>query len=213
LYDLPFFRNRKDLAGTFLGGFQVSGILTFHTGFPFTPVVANQGIRSASGEEFGPFRPVAFFGGNGNDSSNSTFLTGNGNFTGSFIPGANCFNGNGCNRIFRTTLNRNSAGDATFLLNPPGIGRNAFRGPRYFNLDLSVSKRFNLPKGLQFGENAGLDLRANFFNVLNKLNLGNFGFASDSTRINNGDQPNSNFGRATFGLSGRVVELQARFNF
>lgn len=214
LYDLPFFRNRDDLAGTFLGGFQISGILTWHTGFPFTPVVANQGIRSASGQEFGPFRPVAFFGGNGNSSSNSTFLTGNGNFTGSFIPGVNCINTpGGCNRIFLTTLNRNAAGDANFLLNPPGIGRNVFRGPRYFNLDMSLSKRFGLPKGLRFNEDTGLDLRVNFFNILNKLNLGNFGFASDSTRINNGDQPNPNFGRATFGLSGRVVELQARFSF
>ncbi|MBA3784640.1 MAG: TonB-dependent receptor [Acidobacteria bacterium] len=213
LYDLPFFRKRDDLAGTFLGGFQISGILTWHTGFPFTPVVANQGIRSASGQEFGPFRPVAFFGGNGTSTSNETFLTGNGNFTGSFIPGANCLNASGgCNRIFQTTLNREN-GQANFLLNPPGIGRNGFRGPRYFNVDLTVSKRFDLPKGLRLTENTGLDLRVNLFNAFNKLNLQNFGFASDSTRINNNDQPNPSFGRATSGLSGRVIELQARFSF
>ncbi len=214
MYDLPIFRNRNDLLGTFLGGFQISGILTYHTGFPFTPVVGGPGIRSVSGVEFGPFRPVAFFGGNGNSSSNETFLTGNGNFTGSFIAGANCINTpGGCNRIFQTRLNRNAAGEATFLLNPPGIGRNGFRGPRYFNVDLTLSKRFNLPKGLSLGENTGLDLRVNLFNAFNKLNLANFGFASDSTRINNGDNPNPSFGRATGGLSGRVVELQARFSF
>jgi len=215
LYDLPFFRNKKNLAGTFLGGFQVSGILTYHTGFPFTPVVGGPGVRSVSGQEFGPFRPVAFRGGNGTSGSNSTFLTGNGNFTGSFIPGANCIDpkGNGCNTIFLTRLNRNAVGDATFLLNPPGIGRNGFRGPRYFNVDLSLSKRFNLPTGLAFGENSGLDLRVNLFNAFNNLNLTPFGFASDSTRINNGDQPNFSFGRATSGLAGRVVELQARFSF
>ncbi len=213
LYDLPFFRKSDGLAKTFLGGFQLSGILTYHTGFPFTPVVGGPGIRSASGAEFGPFRPVAYFGGNGNNTSNSTFLTGNGNFTGSFIPGRNCIDSpGGCNRIFLTTLNRVN-GQATFLANPPGIGRNSFRGPRYFNLDMSVSKRFDLPKGLRIGENTGLDLRVNFFNILNNLNLANFGFASDSTRINNGDQPNTSFGRATAGLSGRVVELQARFSF
>jgi len=214
LYDLPIFRNRNDLVGTFLGGFQISGILTWHTGFPFTPVVGGPGVRSASGAEFGPFRPVAYFGGNGTDTSNDTFLNGNGNFTGSFIAGANCLNTpGGCSRIFQTRLNRNAAGEANFLLNPPGIGRNSFRGPRYFNLDMSVSKRFNLPKGFRIGENSGLDLKVNFFNILNNLNLANFGFASDSTRINNGDQPNTNFGRATAGLSGRVVELQARFSF
>ncbi len=214
LYDLPFFRKSEGLAKTLLGGFQISGIVTYHTGFPFTPVVGGPGIRSASGAEFGPFRPVAFFGGAGNSSSNETFLTGNGNFTGSFITGVNCINTpGGCNRIFSTRLNRNAANDATFLLNPPGIGRNGFRGPRYFNADISVSKRFDLPKGLSLGENTGLDLRVNLFNAFNKLNLANFGFASDSTRINNGDNPNLNFGRATSGLSGRVVELQARFSF
>ncbi|MCY7374540.1 MAG: TonB-dependent receptor [Pyrinomonadaceae bacterium] len=214
LYELPFFQKREDFVKTLLGGFQISGILTYHTGFPFTPVVGGPGIRSVSGVEFGPFRPVAFLGGGGNSSSNETFLTGNGNFTGSFISNANCINTpGGCNRIFQTRLNRNAAGDATFLLNPPGIGRNGFRGPRYFNVDLTVSKRFNLPKGLSLSETTGLDLRVNLFNAFNKLNLANFGFASDSTRINNGDNPNLSFGRATSGISGRVIELQARFSF
>jgi len=104
-------------------------------------------------------------------------------------------------------------GQATFLADPPGIGRNGFRGPEYFNVDMSISKRFNLPKGLSLSESTGLDLRVNLFNAFNKLNLSNFGFASDSTRINNGDNPNLNFGRATSALSGRVVELQARFSF
>jgi len=213
LYELPFFRNSKNLAGTFLNGFQISGILTYHTGFPFTPVVSGPGIRSASGVTFGPFRPIGFFGGAGNDSSNDTFLNGNGNFTGSFIPGANCINTpGGCSRIFLTTLNQVN-GQATFLANPPGIGRNTFRGPKYFNVDLTIGKKFNFPNAFSSNEQTSLDLRVNAFNVFNQLNLGNFGFSSDSTRINNGDFANPNFGRATFGLSGRVIELQARFSF
>ena len=215
LYTLPFFNKRDDFVKTALGGFEISGILTYHTGFPFTPVVGGPGIRSSSGATFGPFRPVAYFGGAGNSSSNSTFLTGNGNFTGSFITGNNlCINvPGGCSTIFLTTLNKNANGDATFLLNPPGIGRNTFRGPRYFDVDLTLGKRFSLPKTLRFNENTGLDLRVNLFNAFNRLNLNNFGFASDSTRINNGDNPNPSFGRATSGLAGRVIELQARFSF
>ena len=211
LYELPFFKNRNDFLETALGGFEISGIVTYHSGFPFTPVISGPGIRSVSGVEFGPFRPTGFFGGAGNDSSNDTFLNGNGNFTGSFIPGANCLTTpGGCNSIFLTTLNRDANGNATFLLNPPAIGRNSFRGPRYFNVDLTLGKKFAVPF---LGESSNLDIRANLFNAFNVLNLAPFGFASNSTRINNNDQPNPQFGRATNGLAGRVVEFQARFNF
>ena len=55
LYELPFYKKSDGLAKTLLGGFEISGILTFHTGFPFTPVVSGPQIRTASGAEFGPF--------------------------------------------------------------------------------------------------------------------------------------------------------------
>jgi len=87
---------------------------------------------------------------------------------------------------------------------PPGIGRNSFRGPRYFAVDMSLAKRTGLPSFL--GEGAFLEFKANFFNVFNNLNLANFGFFSPAV-----DSPD--FGRAQNALAGRVVELQARFNF
>lgn len=191
LYDLPFFRNRRDLAGTFLGGFQVSGILTYHTGFPFTPVL-RRGLQGRSeGNFIDPIRPIAYFGGAGTGTSNSTFLSPNGNFAG------------GGGRYFSTEPNGNLLSQ-----NRPGIGRNTFRGPEYFNVDLSLSKRFNLPKGLAFGENSGLDLRVNFFNAFNTLNLAPFGFGDSNTVVTD-----ARFGQAINGLAGRVVELQARFSF
>jgi hypothetical protein len=73
---------------------------------------------------------------------------------------------------------------------------------------MSIAKRFGLPKAWVIGEGAGIDLRANLFNVFNKLNLAPFGFHSDSTTI---ERPL--FGRATGALGGRVVEFQARFSF
>ena len=51
LYELPIFRKRR-LSGTLLGGFQVSGILTFHSGFPFTPVVARSGNTLGKRSDF-----------------------------------------------------------------------------------------------------------------------------------------------------------------
>jgi hypothetical protein len=70
-----------------------------------------------------------------------------------------------------------------------------------------LAKRFAIPPmpGLQ---NAGLEIRANAFNVFNNLNLKPFEFNTPSTQIESPD-----FGRATAGLAGRVVEFQARFSF
>ncbi len=85
-------------------------------------------------------------------------------------------------------------------------------------MSISVSmKQTRLPKLL--GEGARLELRANFFNIFNKLNLGSFDFGSNAVTIGNFDSGanrvnnNPNFGKATTGLSGRVIELQARFSF
>jgi hypothetical protein len=56
------------------------------------------------------------------------------------------------------------------------------------------------------GEASYLEVKANFFNIFNNLNLAPFGFFSPN--IDNPD-----FGRARNALAGRVVEFQARFNF
>ena len=50
------------------------------------------------------------------------------------------------------------------------IGRNSFRGPGFYNLDLSVAREFRLPK---LGERMRLRIRADAFNFLNHTNLGN----------------------------------------
>ncbi len=65
-------------------------------------------------------------------------------------------------------------------------------------MDLSVSKEF------RFTETAGIELRANAFNVLNLTNLLPFTFGASNTVINN-----NNFGRALGSTAGRVLELQA----
>ena len=88
-------------------------------------------------------------------------------------------------------------------------------------MDLSLVKHTRL--GGFLGESSDLEFRANFFNVFNQLNLKTFEFGSDATTLGFFDprgpnQPgvltnNPRFGIATAGLSGRVVELQARFRF
>jgi hypothetical protein len=185
LWDLPIFRNRHDLVGKALGGWQLDGILTAHTGFPWTPHTG-QCVRSANSNNFVcPSRPPRYFGGALDDTSNDAFTRPGGNFPGGGLKYFDANNPNG------------------LLL--PGIGRNSFRGPRYFAVDMSLGKRTGMPAFL--GEGSNLEVKANFFNLFNNLNLAPFGFFSPTV-----DDIN-NFGRARNALAGRVVELQARFNF
>jgi hypothetical protein len=69
---------------------------------------------------------------------------------------------------------------------------------------MSLAKRTGLPAFL--GEGTFLEFKANFFNAFNNLNLANFGFFSPPV-------DSQDFGRAQNAQAGRVVELQARFNF
>jgi hypothetical protein len=183
IWDLPILRNRRDGVGKVLGGWQLSGIFTAHSGFPWTPIdnvcfvtLGNQGIC--------PIRPVGYNGKAGTDYSNDTFLKPNGNFPGG---GPNFF-----------TLT--PAG-------PPGVGRNSFRGPRYRSIDVTFGKNTPLPF---LGEGGNLQLRMNVFNLFNNLNLTPFTFNTRSTVI---QDPFFGTAGDKSALAGRVVELQARVTF
>jgi hypothetical protein len=80
-------------------------------------------------------------------------------------------------------------------------GRNAFRGPGFYNLDVSIARS----AGLRWlGEGASLTFRADAFNLLNHSNLGN----PDSLFT---DPANPRFGFATFGRQGRQTGFPAVF--
>jgi hypothetical protein len=53
---------------------------------------------------------------------------------------------------------------------PGNEGRNAFIGPGFYNLDLSLGRTFRLP---WIGESGRITVRADAFNFLNHANLGN----------------------------------------
>ena len=200
LWDLPILRNRHDLVGSLLGGWEINGILSAHTGFPWTPttcIIASVPITNAS--NICPTRPTALLQEPGRSTSNEAFLTPDANFSG-IVHSGNCNAANG------------PIGGLPFfdICHPgtPGIGRNSFRGPNYFGLDFSVMKQFSLPSMRFLGEGAKIELRGNFFNAFNKLNLQPIGFNTDQNRIEN-----PRFGESAGGLAGRVIEFQARFSF
>ncbi|MEO7673497.1 MAG: hypothetical protein ABIU09_05400, partial [Pyrinomonadaceae bacterium] len=196
IYELPFFRdNTNGWMYKVFGGVEINGIVTRHTGYPFT-VFQGAGLRTPSGEFFGPIRPTGYNGNQPIANTNDNFLS-----PGGIFPG-------GGNQYFSGTIRNDASGRPNFELNPPGVGRNAFRGPKYFNVDMSLAKRFGLPSLGVLGEAANLELRVNAFNIFNTLNLTPFNFAEGNLFFTSG-----NFGQATSGLAGRVVELQARFRF
>ncbi|MFN0168275.1 MAG: carboxypeptidase regulatory-like domain-containing protein [Bryobacteraceae bacterium] len=77
-------------------------------------------------------------------------------------------------------------------------GRNAFRGPGFYGLDLSVSRFFRLRR---LGETGRLTVRADAFNVLNHANLNN-----PQNRL---DAQDPDFGEAPFGRTGRGSNFPA----
>jgi hypothetical protein len=173
------------------GGWQLSGVLTRHTGFPFTPTI-NGSIQLPNGRNIGSIRPVTYTGERPDSNTNENFLRAGG-----------LFNGRNVGQIFSLLPNTNNS----YLNNTPAIGRNTFFGPKYFDVDMSLQKRILLPNMGALGENSKLDLRVNFFNIFNSTNIAPLGSAS-SNRINN-----PNFTEAGRYLSGRVVEAQVRFSF
>jgi len=89
------------------------------------------------------------------------------------------------------------------LPGPPGTSCNGFRGPRYTDVDATLSKSFGLPSIKFLGERANLEIRANFYNLFNNLNLSRI----DATISD------SAFGEAQDVVGGRTIEMQVHFSF
>lgn len=200
IWSPTIFRGNQSYLEKILGGWTVSGILNAHSGFPWNPVYSDLGGSAVyEGSGGGPLRPVAYLGGLSTDYSNDAFIQ-------------QKFGAGGAGALFAAPtyvagppLDDIVNGDA--LPGPipqaPGLRRNGFRGPRYLDVDATLSKSFGLPNMPVLGEGAKLEFRANFFNLFNKLNLSNI--QSNIT--------DSHFGQAQDALSGRTIEMQARFSF
>jgi hypothetical protein len=190
-YSPKFFPNNKLLEGIF-GGIQISGILQYHTGFPWTPVYSNTGCNVVYvGSNYCTLRPGARIARGTGDSSNDTFKRSGGQFPNGGLA-------------YYTVPAFSSNGAPP----PPGVGRNSLRGPNYFDTDMDAQKTFGIPHSTIFGENAGLTVRAMFFNIFNQTNLTPFNTGDGNTLITS-----SQFGQAQTALGSRTIEFQARFSF
>ncbi|MCI0720060.1 MAG: TonB-dependent receptor, partial [Acidobacteria bacterium] len=163
LWDLPLsrvFRGRSDFVSKAFEGFQINGTLTAHSGFPWTPVVFGPDNGDPNGDGILPDRPTQFFGGEIKNPSNQDFIKGIFGHSGPAVFG-----------VFSDCNAHPQRCNNSMVRGLPGIGRNSFRGPQFRVIDLSIVKQTRLPKFLHLREEANLEIRGNFFNAFNLLNL------------------------------------------
>jgi hypothetical protein len=191
VYELPHVRSGNDFVKAAANGWQINGVITHHTGFPWTPVTydlqANELITGAN--LVGPTRPLAYYGGAGSSCSDSAWKTGS-----NFPKGGPAY--------FNTT----PPTSVNAPLYVPGIGRNSFRGPCYFDTDMSFAKEFTLDRFEHYTPR--LRLQVNAFNIFNILQLAPITFNSGGSNIQS-----ATFGESQSGNAGRVIEFVGRFQF
>lgn len=189
-YQFPTPFESNAFAKAILGGWQLTTLAIIQSGTPYTVL------------NYNPFVPTL-------DSS--------GNVSG-LAADSGDYNADGTNYDFPNLVNtdiNNSHTRQEFLdkgvlslsdFEQPDLGangnqqRNLFRNLGYFNIDSSMLKNNKLPF---LGERVNLQLRFEFFNVLNRVNLGSV----DSNMFS------STFGRVTWVRDPRTIQLGARISF
>ena len=146
--------------GRAAGGWMFTGILSKHSGFPFSALIGSCNTNAdRNGDGYCPDLPFAYNGGVIANPDKQHFING----------------------IFPNP----SAEFDTKTLGPGCRCRNIFRGPGYASFDMTFGKDFALPK---LSESSKLVVRANFFNLFNILNLSPFIPATAPTDIINTGQ-------------------------
>jgi hypothetical protein len=158
VYELPFFREQRGLAGHVLGGWQFNGFVTFQSGAPFTPLNGSDPTGALNGIDglvgnairanvIAPLPTTSaeelfnLIRGQGQQFFATLQCTGPTDANGRFLPSATC----------------QRFGNA---------GRNILRADGIGNLDFGIIKNTNL------AENVRLQLRADMFNATNTRNFG-----------------------------------------
>ena len=228
VYSPTLFKGSRSWMEKVAGGWSISGILNAHTGFPWDP-------RYGLGEldktfepvfNFGPntcgpscdagsgsIWPAAYLGGFHANFHGNSNATGDAFFTAPSLSPGTLFE---CLFVTAPTANcpatpSSPTGRQGFggLPSIPGIPRNSFTGPGYFDIDAQLSKSFGLPNMKLIGENGKIEVRANFYNLFNKVNLnGTCGWNGIQCDIHQ-----AHFGESGSALGSRIIEMQARFSF
>jgi hypothetical protein len=191
------------------GGWSLSGIFNWHTGFPWNPVYnINAGGSQLyyNGSGYGQLRPAGIVPGSGSNTDNSTFMQ-------AINPN---FRGNGTTYFTPPQFAVGPTFPATAAPPAPGIQRNSLNGPRYNDLDASLTKAFGFPNVPVLGEDSKLEFRLDTYNLFNKLNVATSSIDNTLGSVNPDgtiQSVNGDFGVARNALGSRTIQLQARFSF
>jgi hypothetical protein len=170
IYDLPFGRGQKyghdmnKVANAIVGGWTVSPIISYYTGFPMAPY----GSQDFSGTNSRSSRP--------NCDSHPTIL-GKSPINQTAFPGVGGF------QWFENNGNFSDPAAGTFGTCAAQLGW--LRGPGYANLDLG------LQKNIQLTERFKLQFRTDFLNTFNHVNLNvpNMGIGTTMGQIQSAQSP------------------------
>jgi hypothetical protein len=213
LWQPVFFHGSRSWMEKIAGGWSLSGILTLHSGFPWTPVVSVVGGSLYCGTcGYSQLYPAAYLGGAGTSTSNDQFKNGS-----NYPKGAEAY------FTFPTYTPFNGSSFGSALPQSPGVHRNSFTGPGYRGVDMTLAKAFGLPKAPILGESAKIEFRMDAYNLFNNLNFNPTSISNNiGCKAGPGCVPtqpgapgisNTNFGVAQTALGARVVTLGARFSF
>jgi hypothetical protein len=183
VYEIPIFRGSRGIVGGVLKGWQVSGIGSFYTGAPFTVTTSTNdaaGLGSVGNNSAASARPDMIC--NPNENAPQAY---NGAPSASSTP------------WFNTACFVNTPNGA---VRPGNAGRGTVRGPGFSNMDLTLSKFFNLNGDGRWK----LQIRGESFNTFNLVNPN--GFSS----LNN---TSTTFGVISSYRAPRRVQLAAKINF
>jgi len=148
IYEVPTLGFAKDngVLKRIFGGWQISGIVTRQSGQPFTIVTGVDSNGNGAGGDRPNFNPAGQIIRDPVTGNLRTFTTSGTPF---FVP----LGSNG------SPLN--------FSLGNGSLSRNTYRGPGFYNTDLSLAKR------IKFDETREFILRADFLNAFNQDSYGN----------------------------------------
>jgi hypothetical protein len=209
IYALPF-KSGNRLTNALVGGWQLTGTVFAHTGYPFT-VLDNLEAFLLSTNNVNNFAQV---GGTGYivlqpEFSKRSFSNSDARNCIALINGGGCFGGG------IASLNPGApyqfAAPTDFLGSV--VGRNGFRGPGYFNSDMSLRKNFKLTERVAF------QLGLNAYNFLNRANFAmyNLGtlfgqtFGQTANTAATPTSPYGAFGGAT--NDQRIAQIEGKITF